>query len=207
MNSPYMIKVSEKLQVSIFSVFALLFFFAGQGGVYSSLLLISAALHEAAHLFFLRRYGAEILSVSVYPFGIDISADTRRLSYKKELICTLAGCLANAAFAAISGLVFKALPSSELLFFMLCNGFLCIINLIPLSFFDGGRALRLLLYDNLDIDRAFYIHKVLDIASAVVFLYFSFVIIIGSHFNFSVCAVLIYASLSTLILYKKSTAN
>ncbi|MBQ8759541.1 MAG: hypothetical protein IJZ20_07595 [Clostridia bacterium] len=203
MNSFGMIRVSEKLHISIFSFFALLFFFSGQGFAYSLLFLTSALLHEASHLLFLHRYGAKIRSVTLYPFGVDICADTSRLSYKKELICTLAGCLANAFLAATSCLALYFYPSVHLLFFMLCNTFLGVFNLIPLSFFDGGKALRLIIYDRFDIDRAFYIHKALDIASAVTFLCFSFFIMAGSDFNLSVICVVIYASLSTFALYIK----
>lgn len=203
MNNFGMIKASEKLQISIFSLFALIFFFMGQGSVYSSLVLASAVLHEASHLFFLYRYGAKILGVTIYLFGVDINADTSRLSYKKELTCTLAGCLSNAALALVSGVFLHFFPCEKLLFFMLCNIFLCIINLIPLSFFDGGRAIRLILYDCLDIDRAFYIHKFLDGFSALIFLCFSLFITVGSDFNLSVICVVIYASLSTLASYIK----
>lgn len=204
MNGFGMIRVSERLRISIFTLFALTFFILGQGFVYSALLLISAAIHEASHLIFLHRYGAKILCVTLYPFGIDINADTSRLSYKKELICTLAGCLANAFFAMVSGAFLLLFPSPQLLFFVLCNVFLCTVNLIPLSFFDGGKALRLVLYDNLDIDKAFYVYKSLEIISAVIFLCFSFFIMAGSDFNLSVICVMIYASLSTFAAYIKT---
>lgn len=204
MNNFGMIKLSERLHISIFSLFALMFFFAGQGAIYAAVFVASAGLHEASHMFFLNRYGAKILCVTLYPFGIDINADTGRLSYKKELICTLAGCLANAFFAMISGAFLFLFPSPQLLFFTLCNIFLCTVNLIPLSFFDGGKALRLALYDNLDIDKAFYIYKLLEIISAVIFLCFSFFIMAGSDFNLSVICVVAYASFSTLALYIKT---
>ena len=77
------------------------------------------------------------------------------------------------------------------------------MNLIPLSFFDGGKAIRLILYDCLDIDRAFYIHKGLDIFSALIFICFSVFLMAGSSFNLSVICVVVYASLSTFALYIK----
>lgn len=203
MNNFGMIKLSERLRVSIFSLFALMFFFAGQGTIYAALFIASAALHEASHIFFLHRYGVHINSITIFPFGIDINADTSRLSYKKELICTLAGCFANALFVIVSGAFLFIFPSPPLLFFAICNIFLCTVNLIPLSFFDGGKALRLIIYDNFDIDKAFYIHKALDITSAAAFFCFSFFIMAGSDFNLSVICVMIYASLSTFALYIK----
>jgi len=94
-----LIRVTDKLYISIFSVFALLFIIQGQGLVYSSVFISSAAIHEASHLFFLLRYGAEIQRITVFPFGIDIATETLHLSYKKEIICTLAGSFANIASA------------------------------------------------------------------------------------------------------------
>ncbi len=192
-----MLKLSDKIYVSIFSFAALAFFFVSQGFVYSLMFFLSAMLHEFSHLLFLSLYGAKITRITVFPFGIDIAADTRLLSYKKELVCTLAGSLANLIFASFGCLLLHFFASPPLLFFVLCNVFLGGVNLIPLSFFDGGKALRLILYDCLEIDKAFYIHKGLDIFSSLLFLCFSLFIIAGSDFNLSVCAMIVYAAIST----------
>jgi Zn-dependent protease len=177
-----------------------LFFAFGQGLIYSAIFLSAAVLHEISHLFFLTRFEARIKKVSVYPFGIDIRADTSRLSYKKEIICTLAGSAANLFFALFGAVLLCRFQHEYLLFFVMCNIFLGSINLIPLSFFDGGKALRLMLYDRLDIDRAFYVYRFLDMFSALLFLAFSFFVMFFSDFNFSVCTVILYASVSTLAL-------
>lgn len=200
-----LIRVTDKLYISIFSVFALLFIIQGQGLVYSSVFISSAAIHEASHLFFLLRYRAEIQRITVFPFGIDIATETLHLSYKKEIICTLAGSFANIASAFLGCILLKLFPSPVLLFFILCNLFLGFMNLIPLSFFDGGKAIRLFIYDRLDIDKAFYVCKSIDVISAFIFLGFSLFVISGSDFNLSVICVMIYASISTLALYKKQT--
>ncbi len=198
------VRVSERLYVSIFFPIALFLFLCGQGFVYSLLFIASAFVHEMSHLFFLYRYGAQINRVSLYPFGVDICADTRRLSYKKEIVCTLAGSISNLVLAAVSVLFMHLCPSPLLLFFTMCNLSLGILNLIPLSFFDGGKALRLILYDSLDIDKAFYVHKFLDIVSALIFSCFALFIAAGSDFNLSVCAIIIYAAISTFALYRKT---
>lgn len=205
MNNKYLgiIKIYGKVHVSIFSFFAILFFMSAQGVLYSTLFLLCIALHEFSHLFFLKYYGANLCSVTIFPFGIDISADTSRISYKKELVVTLAGSASNLIFAAIGCIVLQRLPSPPLLFFVMCNLFLGCMNLIPLSFFDGGKAIRLILYDRLDIDKAFYIQRLLDIFSSLLFLGFALFVMSGSRFNLSVVCVVIYASVSTLALYIK----
>ena len=198
------IKVTRKISVSIFAFVSLFLFFCSQGILYSLIFTTCAILHECSHLYFLKHYGASLNSITIYPFGVDINADTSRLSYKKELVCTLSGSLANLIFALFAYVLFVLLPSPEVLFFILCNLFLGLINLIPLSFFDGGKALRLLVYDIFEIDKAFYVHKSLDIISALIFVFFCFYAIVSSDFNFSVCAVIIYAAISTLAIYGKN---
>ncbi len=197
------IRIWDKIHVSVFSFFALVCFISAQGFIYSSLFLSCTLLHELSHILFMCLFGVKISKITVYPFGIDIQSDTSRISYKKELIITLAGSASNLIFAFIGCVFLQKHPSPTLLFFVMCNLFLGCMNLIPLSFFDGGKAIRLILYDCLDIDRAFYIHKGLDIFSALIFICFSVFLMAGSSFNLSVICVVVYASLSTFALYIK----
>lgn len=201
------ITLTEKLHISIFSVFTLLFVLIGQGFTYSIIFISAVSIHEASHIFFLSIFGAEIKRVTLYPFGIDMDCDTKRLSYKKELIVVLSGSFTNLLFALTSYAVLSFFPSPPLLFFIICNTFLALFNLIPLSFFDGGRALRLLFYDRLEIDTAFYASRYADIASALIFFVLSLYLLHFSDFNFSVCALVTYACISCLVsnwnLYKK----
>ena len=199
-----MIRLSDKISINLFFFVSVFIFFWSQTFMYSLLFVFSATLHECSHLYFLRRYDIQIKHIAIYPFGVDINADTSRLSYKKELICTLAGSFSNLFFALITCFVFYIYPTAEILFFILCNLFLGLVNLIPLSFFDGGKALRLIIYDVFDINKAFFIHRSLDILSALLFICLCVYIIMGSNFNFSVCAVIMYASVSTLALYTKN---
>lgn len=168
--------------------------------LYSFLFLLCVTLHEFAHLFLLYRSGAKIIRITVFPFGIDIYADTSRISYKKELICTLAGSIANMVFAAIGLIILFTFPSPPTLFFVLCNLFLGFMNLIPLSFFDGGRALRLFLYDTLDIDTAFRAAFFCDLFFSVVSLFVCIYLISFSGFNLSVIMIAVYAFTSIICL-------
>lgn len=192
------IHIFPKLHVSIFALFTVFFFIISQGVVYSGIFLSAVLIHELAHIFFLRKYHVLLQHITIYPFGVDIVCDTGHLSYKKEFIIAVSGSFANLAYAFIGNVVMFFYPSQLLLFFVLCNVFLGIFNLIPLPFFDGGRALRLLLYDRLDINTAFYISKCTDIISAFIFLLLSFLLLDFSNFNFSISATIIYAALSCL---------
>lgn len=195
----------NKVYVSVFSFVSIFFFVLGQNPVFVLIFILSAILHEVAHIIFMKANRVRIKRVFIFPLGCDIVCDTGRLSYKRELIITLSGSFANLLFFTLSFFILKLYPSRLLLFFAVCNLFLGVINLIPLSFFDGGKALRLILYDCLEIDRAFYLHFSFDIFASVIFFVFSLFLILYSDFNFSVSLVTLYASLSVIFGAIKSS--
>ena len=121
---------------------------AGAGNVLP-LVLFSALCHEAGHLAALWLAGAKVEKVRLTAFGAEIRADTRRLSYPREIVCTLAGPAVNLllalAFARLGGYVMAGAN-------LLLGGF----NLLPVPALDGGRALHLLvswLFDPIAADR------------------------------------------------------
>ncbi len=122
---------------------------AGAGEVLP-VVLLSAAGHELGHLAALRLAGARVERVRLTAFGAEIRADTRRLSYPREIACTLAGPAVNLLLALIfarwTGLYVAA--GANLL--------LGCFNLLPVPVLDGGRALHLFvswLADPLAADR------------------------------------------------------
>ncbi len=188
-----MVKISAKIYVSVFSPFAVFLFVLSQG-LFSSLMFFSAILiHELSHILCLFCLGATIKKVSVYPFGIDINADTQRLNYKKELVVSLSGSTANLLFALFGGVVFNHITHPKLLFFILCHLSLGLFNLLPITLFDGGKALRLILYDRLEIDTAFRAAFLCDLVFSVMLLCLCTYLIRLSGFNLSVIMIAIYA--------------
>lgn len=192
------IRLAPRLYVSVFSFFALAFFIMGQGVFYSAVFLSAILIHELSHIYFLRLFKAKIDKITIFPFGIDIFAKTLHLSYKKELICTLAGSFANICVSIPSFFIFGSVRHPLILFFALCNLFLGIMNLLPLSFFDGGKAARLIIYDIFDIDKAYMIYRCFETFSGIFFLAVSAFIIKSSMFNFSVVLLVVYASAVSL---------
>ena len=116
-----MIRVTDTLHVSLFSFVALFFFVMSQGIFYSLIFILSAFLHELSHLYCLYRFGAKIRKVTIFPFGIDILADTSSVNYKKELICSLSGCFTNLSLSLLGAFLLEIQPSPIALFFTLCN--------------------------------------------------------------------------------------
>ena len=122
---------------------------AGAGEVLP-LVLVSALCHELGHLAALRLAGARVERIRLTAFGAEIRADTRRLSYPKEIACTLAGPAVNlllALFFARWAVNYAAAGANLLL---------GCFNLLPIPALDGGRALHLLvswLFDPMAADR------------------------------------------------------
>lgn len=193
-----MICVSGKLSISVFAFIAAIFFALSQGLFCSFVFFGAIFIHELSHIFFILRFGGRIEKITVYPFGIDILADTHLLSYKKEIVIALSGSCANLLCALFGCIVFRTFPNPNLLFFILCHLSLGLFNLIPLSFFDGGRALRLFLFDVFELDTAFCLQRVFDIVFSLFFLSVCLTAVLYSNINLSVFMLAVYACLTVL---------
>lgn len=103
------------------------------------LVLLAAVCHELGHLAALRLVGGRVERLRLTARGAELWADTRRLSYGRELLCTLAGPGVN----LISAFLLARLSGDYLLAGAdLLQG---AYNLLPLPELDGGRALYLVI--------------------------------------------------------------
>ena len=121
----------------------------------------AALLHEGGHLLFLRIFRVYVEGISFTAFGAEIRADTRYLSYGKDIICTLAGPLLNILAAYILARTAGAYLSAGANLLQGC------FNLLPLTGLDGARALHLLLCRLMDPVRADRISRTVELAAAV----------------------------------------
>ena len=110
---------------------------AGAGPVLP-VVLLSAAGHELGHLAALGVMGARVERVRLTAFGAEIVADTRRLSYPREIFCTMAGPAVNLVLAVMFARVTGDITMAG------ANLLLGCFNLLPVPALDGGRALHLL---------------------------------------------------------------
>ena len=121
--------------------FAALIVLALLGGAGPALppVLLAAACHELGHLSALWLAGARVERLRLNAFGAEIRADTRRLSYPREIACTLAGPAVNLALALLlarATLHFTAAGA---------NLVLGCFNLLPIPALDGGHILFLVI--------------------------------------------------------------
>lgn len=132
--------------------FAALIALALLGGAGPALpaVLLAALCHELGHLLALRLAGAKVERLRLNAFGAEICADTRRLSYPREIACTLAGPAVNLALALfLARTAGWYVPAGSSLL-------LGCFNLLPVPALDGGRVLHLLvswLWEPITADR------------------------------------------------------
>ena len=130
-------------------------------------IITAAALHEVGHLLALWSFGVHVEEMCFTAFGIEIRADLRYLSYWKDIVCTLAGPMANLLGAFFFARVMGAhlLGGANLL-----QG--C-FNLLPLTGLDGSRVLYLALCLVFPLQRAEVIYRISVICFAAVFTVFT----------------------------------
>lgn len=117
---------------------------AGEKTLFLSLLF--SFVHETVHLAVLYFSGIKKAQIRLYPAGIKICCENLNLlSYKKTVFSALSAPFFNIISGAVFFLLHKYTGAE---FFYPCAGvnfLLGAINLLPLSFLDGGRALEALL--------------------------------------------------------------
>lgn len=105
---------------------------------YFPALLCSTAIHESGHLLMgkIRKINLRELRLGV--FGASLFPDSMNYSYKDEIILCSGGPLFNFLSAVLAVKVFSFSFDS---LFVMSSFSLCILNLMPIMGFDGGRIL------------------------------------------------------------------
>jgi Zn-dependent protease len=115
-----------------------------------ALLMLLVVLHELAHALVARRFGVQVLDITLWPLGGMARLAGMPESPRAETWIALAGPLANFGLAlaalpffAITRSVPSSLPLQGLVLeFVLLNAALGTFNLLPAFPMDGGRVLR-----------------------------------------------------------------
>ena len=110
------------------------------------IVFVSALLHECAHAVFLLSYGCRELTLELNPGGAKLrGAGLELLGAKQTLCAALAGPALNLLLAGALAVCRRLRPSPVFDEGCGVNLLLGGVNLLPLSFLDGGRALDCLL--------------------------------------------------------------
>lgn len=152
-----------------------------------TLVFVSALLHEAGHAAVLLGLGDRSLTLFLSPGGARIESRlSGALPYKNDIAAAAAGPLVNIAIAAGAAMLFSATGGERFIRAAEANIALGAVNLLPMTFLDGGRILSDILLLHMSENRA---RRICSVCGGAVF----FVLC-------AVCAYLTAAGENTLFL-------
>ena len=103
------------------------------------LMLLCCVLHECGHLMMMLLLRRRPEAITLYGGGIRITPQVGRMgSQSGDIAVLLAGCAVNFLLAAAGYLACSMSPFTQ------TNLLLGVFNLLPFSYFDGGRVLNIL---------------------------------------------------------------
>ncbi len=126
-----------KLRIHPFAISGLFLLLFSMPQAYTFAVLTSVILHETGHLCASLLYGKHPEYIKIMPTGISIGLSVSS-SYKEEIAIAAAGPLINLLYCAASPLF----PTEASETVKTVSLLLCLINLLPISTFDGGRILE-----------------------------------------------------------------
>lgn len=108
--------------------------------------IVSALFHEMIHLIFILICGCRNITADIHPGGICISADgLRELNCGKTALCALSAPAVNLITAGALYVIYTKNGNGTLYGISGINFIIGAVNLLPLRFLDGGRAMECLL--------------------------------------------------------------
>lgn len=97
--------------------------------------LLASLIHEGGHLLAMVAAGVPPRACTLGAFGVRMNIDNQLINYKKNLLISLAGPLANGLAAVI--LLLLRVPNTAMVHLVLA-----VLNLLPAAALDGGEILR-----------------------------------------------------------------
>lgn len=104
--------------------------------------VLAATLHELSHIGMAKLCGIAFRELSITPFGAALTPASFMGSYREEILIAAAGPCANLICA---GVIFPLTEIPFISLFFLSSLFYALLNLLPVTGFDGGRVLSCLL--------------------------------------------------------------
>ncbi len=124
--------------------------------------MTAAALHEFGHIAAARLLGIRLSGLSLDLLGARLDTGKALISYGDELRLAAAGPFVNLiCFIAVYPLTLT-FPSRFVNTFVAASAGLCLLNLLPIESFDGGRIVSCLISMTIDADHARRILRVLS---------------------------------------------
>lgn len=162
--------------------------------------VFSSVIHESGHLMLMKLLGDRINYIELSLFGMRIEKCGALLSYKKEAIIAMGGIVLNFVFFLWGIGLYLFIKKEDFLFFSFVNGFIALVNMIPVRILDFGRFIYCFLCERYEQEKS---ERVTDIISAICCAALSVACVLYCIFiniNISLIAVTLYLN---IIIFKK----
>ncbi len=159
--------------------------------------LFASLIHESGHLLLMLFFGDRINYIELGIFGMRIEKEGTVLSYKKEALIAMGGILLNFICVLLSLTGFFLTEKEAFAAFAVVNGFVALINMLPVRILDFGRCLKCLLNEKYSEEKSDRIMMLLSAAFTVVFSTVCIIYCIFVSLNFSFIAVSLYLNIIT----------
>lgn len=159
--------------------------------------LFSSIIHESGHLILMCLFGDRIHYVELSLFGMRIEKQSTLLSYKKEAFVAMGGILLNFLFAFFGFVMYLVSESEDFLFFAVVNGFIALINMIPVKILDFGRCIHCFVLQKHDEEKSEKVMNQLSVVSTVILSLICVFYCIFIKLNISLIAVTVYLNIIT----------
>ena len=195
-----MLNFKIKVNPLFFAYLALLV--AVDSTAYMLIIILSALIHEGAHLYAMRLLKIEVKAMEFSPLGIRITPK-HPMVYKDEIFVAAAGPLINILiFGLLYGLSFVFKLPYMLAQLAVCCFILGLGNLIPVLPLDGGRILRGILYVYAQ-KNAGRILLIINTVLSMSLVFLGMYVLARTGYNISVLLIGIYLSAGFAAVYKK----
>ena len=135
------------------------------------LTLVFSLIHEAVHMIMLRFYGCKNMELKLSPGGVRLTAEgIMLLKHKNAFFSAVSAPAANLLLSLLFFLIYSYSDNSLFYSLFSVNFILGAVNLLPLPFLDGGRAVFCILSLFYDERRVTLISDILGVIT-VIFLF------------------------------------
>ncbi len=184
----------------LFSAAVCLYLNSSYSSVFT-VVFVSALLHEMMHLVFLLSYNCKDIELTLLPSGAKIGgAALKKLNYRQNIAVCLSAPLFNIVLSALLVFVYRKFTDMKILQAAELNFLLGAVNLLPMSFLDGGRALFSFVCIKKDLSFA---ENLLFLSDIVILLLLLSVIVLFMFIKLDFLSLLIFFIYSVFNMTKK----
>ncbi len=164
------------------------------------IILTICFIHELGHLFFIKLFHYQIISIEILPFGGYTTIDQKiNSNINKDLIIALGGILSELVLMLVIYIFRNHLHIITYQLFIKYNIILILFNLLPIIPLDGSKLCNLFLEKLFSYHLSYYLNIIISLVCLIIFLLVNYF----RHFdNYFIITFLFYKIIMALKNYK-----